>query len=149
MHFKGLVAALLCVPGLVCAQDRSARSRIDVQSYQIDAKIDPHAQTLSAIAKVKFIPLDTTSNVAFELNNALNLAKVLDEDGREIPSSRMQQDMQVRLSCPRLSPRASRHADVHYDGKLSGEEESPVFGIRFAAIHPDFAYLLYPHAGFR
>ncbi len=31
-----------------------------------------------------------------------------------------------------------------YDGKLTGQEESPVFGIKFAAIHPDFAYLMYP-----
>ena len=31
-----------------------------------------------------------------------------------------------------------------YDGKLTGSEESPVFGIKFAAIHPDFAYLMYP-----
>ena len=31
-----------------------------------------------------------------------------------------------------------------YDGKLTGNEESPVFGIKFAAIHPDFAYFMYP-----
>ena len=32
----------------------------------------------------------------------------------------------------------------YYDGKLSGQEDSPVYGIKFAAIHPDFAFLLYP-----
>ena len=31
-----------------------------------------------------------------------------------------------------------------YDGKLTGEEDSPVYGIKFAALHPDFGYLLYP-----
>ena len=35
-----------------------------------------------------------------------------------------------------------------YDGKLSGDEESPVFGIKFAAIHPEFSYLLYPSRWF-
>ena len=32
----------------------------------------------------------------------------------------------------------------YYDGKLSGQEDSPVYGIKFAAIHPEFAYLMYP-----
>jgi tetratricopeptide (TPR) repeat protein len=31
-----------------------------------------------------------------------------------------------------------------YDGRLTGNEDSPVEGIKFAAIHPDFAYLMYP-----
>ena len=32
----------------------------------------------------------------------------------------------------------------HYDGRLTGAEDSPVFGIKFAALHPDYGYLLYP-----
>ena len=32
----------------------------------------------------------------------------------------------------------------YYDGRLTGQEDSPVYGIKFAAIHPDFAYLMYP-----
>jgi tetratricopeptide (TPR) repeat protein len=35
-----------------------------------------------------------------------------------------------------------------YDGKLTGDEESPVFGIKFAAIHPEASYLLYPSRWF-
>ena len=31
-----------------------------------------------------------------------------------------------------------------YDGKMTGNEESPVFGIKFAAIHPDMSYFMYP-----
>ena len=31
-----------------------------------------------------------------------------------------------------------------YDGRLSGSEDSPVYGIKFAAIHPDYAFLMYP-----
>ena len=73
------------------AQERQqARSRIDVQNYAIDAKIDPQAQTLTATAQVTFIPLDDTSTLSFELNNALNLSKVTGEDGREVPASRLQ-----------------------------------------------------------
>jgi tetratricopeptide (TPR) repeat protein len=138
------LAAALAAGGF--AQERQqARSRIDVQSYAIDAQIDPQAQTLSATARVNFIPLDDTSTLSFELNNALNLSKVTGEDGREVAASRLQQDMSVRLSLPQTlrKGRASSLTFI-YDGKLTGSEESPVFGIKFAAIHPDFAYLMYP-----
>ena len=31
-----------------------------------------------------------------------------------------------------------------YDGQLTGNEDSPVYGIKFAAIHTDYAFLMYP-----
>lgn len=126
------------------AQDRAQRGRIDVQSYLIEATIDPSAQTITASANVRFMPLDDTSTVSFELNPALNLSKVVDEDGRQIPASRGG-DMIVRLSLPDML-RKGKVAGLTfiYDGKLSGTEESPVFGIKFAAIHPEYAYMMYP-----
>ncbi len=131
---------------MAMAQERQpARPRIDVQSYLIDAQIDPAAQTLSATALVRFVPLEDTSSVSFELNNALSLSKVIDEDGRQVSSSRMQQDMSVRLTLPEVLQKGKASALTFiYDGKLTGGEESPVFGIKFAAIHPDFAYMMYP-----
>jgi tetratricopeptide (TPR) repeat protein len=143
-----LAAALAaCV---VFAQERgdrqgAARPRIDVQSYVITAQIDPQAQTLSATAQVTFIPADNTSTVSFELNNSLNLTRVTDIEGRQIPASRLQEDMSVRVSMPQPLEKGKPATLVFvYGGKLTGEEESPVFGIKFAAIHPDFAYLMYP-----
>jgi tetratricopeptide (TPR) repeat protein len=135
---------------LLSAQDRAARQqKIDVQSYLIDAHIDPRAATLNATVLVRFIPLEDTSQVTFELNNALNISKVVDEDGRQIPSSRLQQDMSVKLSLPQTLKRGKVAALTFvYDGKLTGEEESPVFGIKFAAIHPETSYLMYPSRWF-
>jgi aminopeptidase N/Tfp pilus assembly protein PilF len=127
------------------AQTRGAQQRIDVQDYAIDLTVDPQAQTLKAVAKVNFTAIDSVSEVSFELNNALNLDKVTGDDGRQIPASRLQQDISVRVSLPTPIARAkSGSLTFYYDGKLTGEEESPVFGIKFAAIHPDFAYLMYP-----
>ncbi len=127
-------------------QDRSVRQqKIDVQSYLIDAQVDPRAQTLNATVLVRFIPLEDTSQVTFELNNALNISRVTDEDGRQVPSSRLAQDMAVKLSLPQTLKKGKVAALTFvYDGKLSGDEESPVFGIKFAAIHPEVSYLLYP-----
>jgi predicted negative regulator of RcsB-dependent stress response len=141
-----IALAALAVASAVWAQDRRAQgSRIDVQSYLIDAQVDPSAQTLNATALVRFVPLEDTSTLMFELNGALSVAKVLDESGREVPQSRVGQEMSVRLSLAQPLPKGKTAALTFiYDGKLTGSEESPVFGIKFAAIRPEFSYLMYP-----
>src|ERR1700688_761171 len=92
----------LIASALLSAQDRPDRGarqqKIDVQSYLIDAHVDPRAQTLNATVMVRFIPLEDTSQVTFELNNALNISRVVDQDGRQVPSSRLAQDMTVKLN---------------------------------------------------
>jgi tetratricopeptide (TPR) repeat protein len=147
---KLAVISWLIASALANAQDRSARQqKIDVQSYLIDAQVDPRAQTLNATVLVRFIPLEDTSSVTFELNNALNISKVIDQDGRQVPSSRLAQDMTVKLNLQETLKKGKVAALTFvYDGKLSGDEESPVFGIKFAAIHPDGSYLLYPSRWF-
>src|ERR1035441_5351814 len=78
------------------AQDRRS-SRIDVQQYTIAAEVSPSAQSLAAKATVRFVPLDDNiTSVAFELNNALNVARVVDDAGKQIQASRNQQDFTVR-----------------------------------------------------
>ncbi len=146
MQRAAVCVSLLLMAGAAGAQDRqSPRTRIDVQSYKIDAAIDPVAQTLSATAQITFIPADNTSNVTFELNNALNLNKVTDADGSQLTASRYQEDMSVRVGLPKTLQKGKPATITFvYGGKLTGQEESPVFGIKFAAITPDVAYLMYP-----
>ena len=125
------------------AQER--KSRIDVEHYVIEAEINPRTQTLTATAKVTFTPLDDMSSASFELNNALNVSKVVDESGRQVPASRSQQDFAVRLNFPEMLRKGKvSTVTFTYDGRLTGNEESPVFGIKFAAIKSDSAYLMYP-----
>src|SRR5579864_1853924 len=135
-----LVAAAAQAPG----QER--RSRIDVEHYVINAEINENTQTLAAKAAVRFIPLeDNVTTATFELNNALNVSRVVDDGGRQIPASRSQQDFTVRLNFDQpLAKGKPVTATFDYDGRLTGDEDSPVFGIKFAAIHNDFAYLMYP-----
>jgi tetratricopeptide (TPR) repeat protein len=140
-----LVALASVLTGRAQERAQQARARIDVQTVVLDAQIDPNAGTLSATAKVTFIPLDNTSSVTFELNNGLNLTRVTDVEGRQITASRFGEDMSVRLSMPQVLPKGQPATLVFvYSGKLTGQEESPVFGIKFAAITPDVAYLMYP-----
>jgi Tfp pilus assembly protein PilF len=138
------VLALALAASAAWAQDR--RSRIHVEQYTIDAEVSPAAQSLTAKASVRFTPLDDNiTSAAFELNNALNVSRVVDDKGKQIPASRNQQDFTVRLSFEQpLIKGQAVNITFFYDGKLSGQEDSPVYGIKFAAIHPEFAYLLYP-----
>jgi hypothetical protein len=117
-----------------------------VEQYTIDAEVSPNAQSLAAKAVVRFTPLDDNiTSAAFELNNALNVSRVVDDQGKQIPASRNQQDFTVRLSFEQPLPKGQPVTiTFYYDGKLTGQEDSPVYGIKFAAIHPDFAYLMYP-----
>jgi hypothetical protein len=143
---KILLAALALAPFLA-AQDKGGKAgRIDVDHYAIDADINPRTQTLTANVKVRLVALDSdVSTASFELNSAFNVSRVVDDSGHQIPASRSGQDMGVRLSFPAPLPKGKpTTVTFTYDGRLTGQEESPVYGIKFGAIQNDIAYLMYP-----
>jgi tetratricopeptide (TPR) repeat protein len=75
----------------------------------------------------------------------LNVSGIVDGDGRPVPASRSQQDFTVRLSLPAPAEKGKpARLTFTYEGRLSGAEDSPVYGVKFAAIHPEFAFLMYP-----
>ena len=142
MNVLPVLLACLCVHS-VSGQER--RSRIDVQKYTIDAEVNPRTQSLSATVKIEFTPLENSSDATFELNNALNISKAVDSTGASISTTRSAQDFTVRVMFPGgLTKNQPTSVSLTYDGKLTGEEDSPVSGIKFAALHPDYGYLLYP-----
>ena len=136
--------ALISLAAATQAQER--RAHIRVENYTIDAEVQPATQALIATAEVRFVPLDNnTSSAAFELNNALTVSRVVDGKGTQINDTRNQQDFTVRLSFDQPLPKGQPATlKFTYEGRLSGSEDSPVYGIKFAAIHPDYAFLLYP-----
>ena len=136
--------ALISVAAATHAQER--RARIRVENYVIDAEIQPATQSLIATAELRIVLLDNNgSALSFELNNALTVSRVVDGKGAQINFSRNQQDSTVRLTFdPPLPKGDPATLKFTYEGRLSGTEDSPVYGIKFAAIHPDYAFLLYP-----
>ncbi len=143
----GIVATLaLAGAGGAQSTDASRQSRIDVDHYTIDADINLQTQSITAKAAMKFVPLDDHTQYAiFELNGSLNVSKVTDDKGQPVSFSRSNQDNTVRLTFdPPLAKGKPLILVFTYDGHLTGAEDSPVYGIKFAAIHPDYAYLLYP-----
>ena len=143
-----ILASLLIFAGVQSApaQERRASARIDVEQYTIDAELTPNSSTLAVKAAIRFLPVDDNVGTAtFELNNALNVSRVMDDQGKQIPASRNQTDSTVRLTFDHPLPKGKPVTiTFEYDGRLTGNEESPVYGIKFAAIHPDLAYLMYP-----
>jgi aminopeptidase N len=141
---RSLFVALLALTTMnALGQER--RSSFDVEHYTIEAEINPSAQTISARVQVRFIPQDTISSAVFELNNALNVSKIEDGAGGQVTASRNQQDFTVRLNFSDPLPKARASTlTFAYDGKLTGQEESPVYGIKFASIQDDHAFLMYP-----
>jgi len=138
-----LGALLMASAGL--AQDEK-RAQIDVDSYTIDAEINPDTQTLNARARVRFMPVDDQATaLTFELNNALSISRITDDKGQELRSSRNPSDNTVRVTLSGGLPKGQPAVLIfNYDGRMTGSEESPIYGIKFAEIKSDFAYLLYP-----
>jgi tetratricopeptide (TPR) repeat protein len=144
MFRNAWIAVALVATAIASAQER--RSRIDVEHYVINAEINENTQTLASKAAVRFVPLeDNVTTATFELNNALNVSRVVDDSGKQIPASRSQPDFTVRLSFDQpLVKGKPVTVTFDYDGRLAGTEDSPVYGINFSAIHSDYAYLMYP-----
>jgi hypothetical protein len=143
--FGSMLAAAMGV-GQGFSQEGESRARIDIDNYTIDAQINPDTQTLAARAAVRFIPLDDRTNaITFELNNALNISRIVDDKGETLQASRNPSDHTVRVTFPNGVPKGQPSVlTFNYDGRLTGNEESPIYGIKFAAIQNDFAFLLYP-----
>lgn len=150
MKSPAILVNKMAVGLLVLAASASAqpdrRAAIDVDSYKIQATVDPAQQTVSAKALVTFTPQeDRISTVTFELNNALNLNSVTDGTGQTLQTSRGNQDFSVKVNFPQpLAKGTPASVTFDYSGRLGGTEESPVYGINFASIKADHAYLMYP-----
>ena len=142
---RGLFFAplLLAFVSTLWAQEKPGR--IDVQKYTIDAEVNPRTQSIIATAKIEFMALDAVNDATFELNNALTVTKALDSRGQSLQMARNTNDFTVKVFFPASLPKSQAvQITLAYSGKITGDEESPISGIKFAALHPDFGYLLYP-----
>jgi len=142
-----LAVTAIALPYAIFGQAADRRSgRMLVESYTIDAEINPKAQTLAANVQVRATPMeDNQSTATFELNNALGLARVVDGENRQIPVSRSQQEPTLKLSFPyTMSKGKPVTLNFTYDGKFTGQEESPIYGIKLISLQEASSFLLYP-----
>ena len=143
---RGFKWTLLFLVMAVSVRAQDKHPQIQVQKYLIDAQVNPRTQSITATAKIDFTALENTSEASFELNNALTVSKAVDAQGHSLDASRDGQGLLVKIELPSpIQKSQPGEVSLSYSGKLTGNEDSsPVSGIRFAALHPDFGYLLYP-----
>ena len=78
---------------------------------------------------------DKISTATFELHNAMTVTGVAYLDDSRVESSRNAQDFTVKVTLdPPMVKGSTREIVIRYEGKLTGQEESPVYGIQF---HPE------------
>lgn len=146
-----LLFGTLWLPGLAllsrpaCAQG-AARAEIDVLRYEIDAEIDPAGQGITATTKLRFAMVsDYSTSVRFELNNALAVSRVTDSRGESLNFDRDMKTFTIAVTLAKpIRKGEQEELTFLYGGRLSGVEESPIYGIRFGSLQSEFGYLLYP-----
>lgn len=143
MNKMRFLTILLLSAALYAQQDR--RGRVDVEHYDIDVAVTPTSQTMLAKVKMRFTPLDDRlSSIQVDFNDAMRVSNVTDDAGAPVAFSKTG-DFNYRLQFSQpLAKGKSTTVTFDYDGRFDGREESPVYGIRFAAIEAGGASLLYP-----
>lgn len=143
---RNLFLILLAAAAAFAQASGPRRGAWNVEHYNIDAEIDPRTQSVKATAEIRMIALeDRQSDIVLELNDALRVNRVTDEKGSSLSFNKGPKENQFTVSfAGNFAKGAATGIKVSYDGRLAGEEESPVYGIRFAAIRSTHAFLLYP-----
>jgi len=75
---KKISLAIACffLLGLGGVRAQKGPTDIDVQHYRINAELVPAEQLLRAVAEVRFIPLNETRSVIFEMNGSLTIKSI-------------------------------------------------------------------------
>jgi aminopeptidase N len=134
------VATLLMLPSPARAADKPS---FQINTYIIDADIDPATHHLTVTAQVNFTALDTLDTIVFQLHNALKVNKVTDVNRAPMTGERGQ-DSTIRIS-PKtpLQKGQTTTYTFQYDGELTGQEDGPVEGLKLTSIGDPITYLLY------
>lgn len=142
MRTMKFLPILLLSAALFAQQDR--RGRVDVEHYDIDVTVQPAQQTLTAKVKMRMVPMDDRmTGIQLDFNDALRVSNVA-VDGNSASFSRTAEfAYRLQFGQPLVKGQPVT-ITFDYDGRFDGREESPVYGIRFAAADATGAAFLYP-----
>jgi aminopeptidase N len=126
------------------AQAAPIRPQLLVTGYVIKADLDPATHKLTANVVVTLTALEDLSMVTLELNNGLQITKLVDAQQHPLSPERLTTNSTVRI--PLVTPiakGATTTLTFDYTGTLTGSDTSPVEGIKLAAIGDPISILLY------
>jgi aminopeptidase N len=147
MNSVSLLAALLLICSAMPVMAQAPRPpALLAEHYDISATLDPITQSLSAVAKVDFKAHEVSGAVRVELHPNLNVTDVKSAEGKTLGFERdTQNPLNVIVSLPTpVALNGKVTLTFTYAGPLANEENSPVPGVRAAAITRDGAFLLLP-----
>ncbi len=146
MKSVSLLAVLLISTAVPVMAQAPPPPALLADHYDISATLDPITQTLSAVAKVDFKAREVSGAVRVELHPNLKVSDVRSAEGKTLGFERDSQNpliVIVNLPTP-VAATGKVTLTFSYAGPLANEENSPVPGVRAAAITRDGAFLLLP-----
>ncbi|HET9399402.1 MAG TPA: hypothetical protein VFO34_00495, partial [Candidatus Acidoferrales bacterium] len=156
MHFRraaktSVVAALFVFSALAAgaqgpiAPPAVARAGFRAVHYDVNAVIAPASQTLAVRATVQFEATEGSHIVQAELHPNLRINSVTDAAGKPLNYQRdSREPLQVIVDVGN-AVNSGQKVDITFDyaGQLqNNEDNSPIKGVRLAAINTEAAYLL-------
>ncbi len=139
-----VVLAIVAALTIALHVGAAEKPRIQVNSYVIDATVNPQTHQLVAKAQVTFTALDDISIAIFQLHNALRPTRVVDSTGQVLSAERVSQDSTVRVALPNgMTKGQTSTLTFDYEGNISSVDDSPVPGLKLASISDPVSYLLY------
>ena len=124
------LALLALTLAVTTAGAAPVRQLMQVTGYVIDADLDPAAHTLTATVTVTITALEDLNTVTFELNNGLQITRLVDAQQQTLSPERLTTNSTVRvpLATP-LAKGATTSLTFDYKGALVGSDTSPVTGM--------------------
>jgi len=119
--------------------------QINVTGYVIHADLDPATSKLTATAAVTFTSLEDITTASFELNRSLQVTSVYIDKDHPLTASRSATDAGIQVALPQpMAKNLQVTVTFEYSGVLKGTDNSPIDGVRTAAITDPISVLLYP-----
>ena len=135
--------AALLVCALPLSAQRTEQPALAISGYVIDAEIDTATHLLAAKAVVSFTAPENAEQVSFGFHPALKVTKISDEAGKVLTGERLTDgSIRVTPAAPFVRGQAA-HWSFEYEGKITGNDDGPVEGLKLAAIQEPITYLLY------
>ena len=120
------------------------RPQVLVTGYVISADLDPATNKLTANVAVTLSALEDLTQVTLELNNGLQITKLVDSAQHPLSPERLTTNSTVRIPLLNtLAKGSSTTLTFDYSGVLTGSDTSPVEGIKLAAVADPVSILLY------
>ncbi len=132
--------AALAQPRQLQPPDTDDRPKVDVESYQVAATLNPEEHRLAAAAEITFKQLDRQTFVVFDLDRRLRVSNA-SIGGKQISFRQFDLDSTVEFDMSGQQFAGTPVLHVEYAGILNPEEgrRDPIF----ARVSEDSAFLLY------